>query len=40
MCVTYGLIIGPTVLFIHNVAVFWSAGVTVATVILAMITLG
>lgn len=40
MLVTYALIIVPTVLFIHNVAVLFGAYIIVPTVFLLAMTLG
>ncbi len=40
MCVTYTLIIVPTVLFIRNVAVYYGAPVIVIAAILCAVTLG
>ena len=40
MCVTYTLIIVPTVLFIRNVAIYYGAPVIVIAVILCAVTLG
>eukprot|EP01038_Epipyxis_sp_PR26KG_P016773 gene16773-22952_t len=39
MLITYCLIIGPTVLFIHNVAVVWGPGMIFATLALLLLTL-
>ena len=39
MLVTYILIIGPTSLFIHNIAIYWGAGVVFVTLFLMLLTL-